>query len=215
MIDRRTLLGNAALVSATAALGWPGAAAAAALASPFAGTSLETNRLAKKFVGFDMALPAVKLMTAAGPINLARLKDKTRIVTLWAEWCAPCLEEARDFAELQRAYASSKFGIVSILTNSVAKLDHAGALARLRKAGADGLPVLIEPEGGKRVATALAADPDGQGGTSLPCTLLIDARGRVRGRMLNAVKFDGSPRSAWASPSGIALAAGLRDGMFR
>ena len=154
-------------------------------------------------------------MTATGSFNLAKLKGKTRVVTLWAEWCAPCLEEARDFAELQHAYASPTFEIVSILTNSVAKLDYAAALARLQKAGADGLPLLVEPGGAKQIATAFASDPDGQGGFSLPCALLIDAHGRVRGRMLGVTKIDRSPRSIWASPSGSAFVAGLRDGVLR
>lgn len=70
--------------------------------------------------------------------------------------------------------------MLAILTSSNAKLDVAGAQARLVKARAEGLPVWVEPDGGKLLYDTFATSPDGHG--SLPCALLVDAHGRVRGR---------------------------------
>jgi len=131
-----------------------------------------------------------------------------------------------------------RFRIISLLTGSVAKLDYAGAAARLIKAEALGLTLFVEPNGGHAVADALAADSDGY---SLPCTLLIDRRGRVRGRatgipvMRSASLSPGTPpaagthplsgtdkqamnngaiRTAWASPDGEAFLIALRGGLL-
>ena len=217
---------------------------ATAPASPFVGTPIETNPFARFFVPLDMLLPSIPLRTATGMANLPQLTGKTRLVTLWAEWCVPCLIEARDLAALNQSYAGPTFEIVSILTASNAKLDYAAAAARLDKAGAAGLPLLVEADGGSSVGRSLSPTP---GKTSVPCTLLVDRRGRVRGRMLVApvastgamppgaqrrgpdgqplplvlteaqkqAVFGGSPHSLWSAPPGAAFIGALRDGVLR
>ena len=245
-IDRRHFMTG---VLAAAAL--PATALRAANDSPeprlYAGTPLAKNRLARSFAAVDLALPPIKVSDGARKISLASLTGKIRIVTLWAEWCAPCLVEARDFAELRRRFANADFDIVTVLTGSIAKLDHAGAVARLQKAGAGDLPVLVEERGGNQVMRRLALDPavpQAKFGT-LPCTLLVDRDGRVRGRARGApitvdakgtdrsspggaarvpreltqaekaALLDGTVRSAWASPAGDAFVTALRDGLPR
>lgn len=246
MIDRRDFV-----TAALAAMATPAAALGAVNGSPeprlFAGTPLEKNLLARSFAAVELALPAIKVSNGARRISLSSLSGKTRIVTLWAEWCAPCLVEARDFAELRKRFANANFDIVAVLTDSIAKLDHAGATVRLQKAGAGGLPVLVEEQGENQIMRQLAlnpAVPQAKFG-ALPCTLLVDRKGRIRGRAHGAPfapdtqktgsasepgssrvvreltpaekasMLDGTVRSSWASPAGEAFVMALRNGLPR
>lgn len=245
-IDRRHFMTG---VLAAAAL--PATALRAASSSPeprlYAGTPLAKNPLARSFAAVDLVLPSIKVSDGARKVSLASLTGKIRIVTLWAEWCAPCLVEARDFAELRKRFANADFDIVAVLTGSIAKLDHADAVARLQKAGAGDLPVLVEEGGGNQIMRRLALDPavpQAKFGT-LPCTLLVDREGRIRGRAHGApmqagvqgidrpslagaervprvltqaekaALLDGKVHSAWASPAGDAFVMALRDGLPR
>lgn len=229
-IDRRTILaGMGALFVA------PGAARPDAPRRLFAGTPLATNRLAMSFEAVDLPLPKVAVVGANGRQRFDQLRGKTMLVALWAEWCAPCLVEARDLAALRARFATGGFDIVSVLTASIGKLDLSGARDRLRRMTADGLPLLIEPNGGDRIGHTLSPGPGGLG-ARLPCTLLVDASGRIRGvahgapveatgampkgpRVLTdadkqAMLAQGS-HTSWASPAGAAFVTALRDGALR
>jgi thiol-disulfide isomerase/thioredoxin len=235
-IDRRTMLAAGA---ATLAL------SGAALADQprpgmFAGTTLAGNRLARSFSAVDLAFPQVTVIGARGKQSLGGLTGKTLIVSLWAEWCAPCLLEARDFAALRARFADDRFDILAILTASMERLDLAGAQEKLRRDNAPGLPLLIEPDGGDRILRALSPGPGGRGG-SLPCTLLADPAGRIRG-IAHGAPMAGPPmplpsgggrvvvgkaltaadkqamlangsRTLWASPDGEEFLKALRDGI--
>jgi thiol-disulfide isomerase/thioredoxin len=190
-MDRRTMLAGLAALAATRAAG-----AAPSPRPLFAGTPLAGNFMASMFQRMDLPLPAIPLVGEHGAMSLPQLRGRTTILTLWAEWCAPCLLEARDLAVLRRKYASSRFDIVPLLTSSKKPLDYRGARAKLATMGAGDLPLLIEPNGGAKLLHALAAVPGaaapaglpasfGPGG-ALPCTLLVDPSGRVRGRSLGA-----------------------------
>ena len=235
--DRRTIL-----AAAIAGLACPAALSAApiVISRPrlFEGTPLLRNPVAIGFEKVDAPLPAITLWGGAGKTSLDRLLGKTRIVTLWAEWCAPCLVEARDFAALQRRFAGPGFEIVAVLTGSAENLTFGGALARRRRARVEGLPLLVEPNGGSRLMLGLSPGPGGRGG-SLPCTLIVDARGRIRGRSHGAptaasppgadgklsgahilteadkrAMLAGDQGTLWQSSAGEARVAALRDGIL-
>ncbi|CAN5540614.1 hypothetical protein BH10PSE14_BH10PSE14_13600 [soil metagenome] len=233
--DRRALLAGA-----VAGLVVPAHLTAAMLAPGprlFSGTELGRNPVALGFEKVDLSLPKIKLADGAHGLSLDTLSGKTRIVTLWAEWCVPCLVEARDFAALRRRFAGPGFDIVAVLTASAEKLDFAAATTRLKQARVEDLPLLVEPDGGARLMLGLSPAPSGRGG-SLPCTLLVDARGRIRGRSHGAPtaalrSTDASPRAPhvltnaekqamlasdqgtlWASAAGDALITALRGGIL-
>lgn len=204
----------------------------------FAGTPLARNKLAALFHRTDLALPDTRVLTGGGSAPLSRLTGKTRLVTLWAEWCVPCLIEAREIAALRPGVAGPAFDIVSVLTASAAKLDHAAAAARLRASGAGGLPLLVEPDGGRAVAQALGGSspalPGSKSSFAFPCTLLVDRSGRVRGRatgmptVASGPPLAGGPhtlttaekkamltngtRSWWSLPEGMAFLQELAGG---
>jgi thiol-disulfide isomerase/thioredoxin len=236
-LDRRAVVAG---VAATLACPTGLAATSAPMSAPrlFADTPLTGNRVAMGFEKVDIPLPAVRLAGEHGKISLDRLIGKARIVTLWAEWCAPCLVEARDFAVLQRRFAGPSFEIVAVLTASAENLGYGSAVTRLKGARVEGLPVLVEPDGGKRLMMGLSPGPDGRGG-SLPCNLIVDPHGRIRGRSRGtsiAMPFQsasgklpeahflsdddkramlaGDQVTLWRSPAGDALVTALRDGIL-
>lgn len=195
----------------------------------FATTPLRTNRVAMIFTAVDLALPDLEVIGDQGPVSLASIKGRTLLLSLWAEWCVPCLVEARDLAPLRRRFAGPRFDVTALLTGSLRKLDYAGARAKLKDNGTGDLPLLVEPNGGHDVLKTLSL-PMGSFG-ALPCTLLVDRQGRVRGRATGMPAFAGpapsgggvlsdadkgklleSGRSAWASADGAAFVQALRDG---
>src|SRR3954465_2905980 len=153
-MDRRTMLaGLVALVGTRAGAATP------ALRPLFAGTPFANNIVARMFQPVDLALPPIALRDEHGAVPLRKLRGRTTILSVWAEWCVPCLLEARDLAALRRKYANGRFEMVSLLTGSQRPLDYRGARERLARMAAGDVPLLIEPNGGKKILSALASRP--------------------------------------------------------
>jgi thiol-disulfide isomerase/thioredoxin len=193
MIDRRSVcLGTAAAMV--------GASARAAPDTPFfISGPMSHNRLARMFRAPSppLALPDTRLLGARGPQKLSDLRGKTYLVSLWGEWCAPCLEEATDLAAINRKHGGPSFGVIFVLTSSFMKLDLAQAQAIMAKRGAADAPLLIEPFGKDAVFQALASQdmpPEMREkikrdrAASLPCNLLVDRHGQVRARSFGAMQ---------------------------
>jgi thiol-disulfide isomerase/thioredoxin len=191
-MDRRTVLGGIAAVAVS------GVARAVPQPRPlFQRTPFATNAVARRFDRVDFPLPPIELLGAHGPVSLRTLRGRTTILALWAEWCAPCLIDLRDFASLRRKYASTRFDIVSLLTYSKRPLDYQGAHDLLAKMSAADLPLMIEPNGGTAAISALSTKPSAavlaalppsfRPKGTLPCTLLVDPSGTVRARSVGAV----------------------------
>jgi len=155
--------------------------------------------LAARFVapGGPLALPDTTLLSAHGPQRLSQLRGRTWLVSLWAEWCAPCLEEATDLAAINRTHEGSSFGVIFVLTSSFKKLDLAAAQAVLAKRGAGDTPLFVEAGGKDAVFRALATQDYSEAmrkamkqdrGASLPCNLLVDRHGQVRARSFGAAQ---------------------------
>jgi thiol-disulfide isomerase/thioredoxin len=240
-MDRRTVLGGMTAVVASGI--------ARAVPSPrplFQGTPFATNSVARRFDRVDFPLPPIHLLGAHGPVSLRSLRGRTTILALWAEWCAPCLIDLRDFAALRRKYAGPRFDIVSLLTYSKKALDYRDAHDLLAKMSAADLPLMIEPSGGTGAISALSTKPSAKvlaalppsfrpKGT-LPCTLLVDSSGRVRGRSVGAVMQSGDParnadaasiltehqkrvlngasNTSWSTPEGSAFVRALASGLL-
>jgi thiol-disulfide isomerase/thioredoxin len=242
IMDRRTVLGGMVAVAASGI--------ARAVPSPrplFQRTPFATNPVARRFDRVDFPLPPIELLGARGPVSLRSLRGRTTILALWAEWCAPCLIDLRDFAALRRKYAGPRFDIVSLLTYSKRPLDYRGAHDLLAKMTAADLPLLIEPNGGTAAISALSTKPDAKvlaalppsfrpKGT-LPCTLLVDSSGTVRGRSVGAVMqaadsaqradpassiltehqkrvLNGASNTSWSTPDGDAFVRALASGLL-
>ena len=151
-------------------------------------------------------------------------------MTLWAEWCAPCIAEMSDFAGLNRRAGGAEFEVVAVLTGSQKKLDLADAKALLASHQA-ALPLWAELNGGAELLSSIALSP--AGGGTLPCTLLIDRRGLIRGRAFGAAPthtvemkdghlteaskasmLAGDVHTDWATPAADAFVAALKAGVL-
>lgn len=154
--------------------------------SIFKSGPLAANFVASRFepVPKGLTAPDTVVLGLDGKHSFRELRGKARLVSLWAEWCSACLVEMPDLLRLQQRYGGSKFEMLAILTDSFGKLDLAGARAALAKVGAGKMPLWIEQNGGSRLVNALATR---NGNPSLPCNLLLDAKGRIRARSFGAM----------------------------
>jgi thiol-disulfide isomerase/thioredoxin len=136
-------------------------------------------------------LPAVQLSTLAGErTEVARLADgRVALVSLWATWCDSCQKEMDALNRLHAATAEGRDAIV-IGVDVGEEPEAVAAFARRR---------------GLRYAQLLdehfeLADAVGQ--RRLPCTLVVDRRGRIvfRGDALDARALDALRRTIADAP---------------
>ena len=117
---------------------------------------------------------------AGNPASLADFKGKPVVVNFWATWCEPCLREMPSLERLQ----TQLDGRLTVLAISE---DRAGARVVS--------PFLGKLELGK---VKVYLDPKTEVGRAfnvrgLPTTVIIDAEGRVAGRVEGAAEWD-SPK---------------------
>lgn len=81
--------------------------------------------LVVSFFGFGpvgRSLPTVELTTLDElEIRLARGKDTTYVVNLWATWCAPCVEEMPYFESVAKQYEHKPFKLLFLSLDSPKK----------------------------------------------------------------------------------------------
>ena len=138
-------------------------------------------------------VPEFTFTTAEGETRT--LKDyagKGIVLNFWATWCIPCVAEMPALAQL--ATLVDPVHVVILPLSS----DRGGAAA-VRKfyeeKGIAGLPVLLDARG-----EAMRAF----GSRGIPTTVLIDAKGRERGRLEGAAD--------WADPAAVAAVKELAKG---
>lgn len=211
LLDRRSLMKAGAASMIAGSLACPASAEDRAL---FRHAPLVRNPIARSFVRMPDAarLPSSLLLSPDGPHRMKELRGKVRIVSLWAEWCVPCLVEAKDLSRLRSQFGGPSFDILAILTAGRAALAPAQARDRLIRSGAPDLPTWVEPDGGRSIGQALAVEVPPH--VSLPCNLLIDRAGRVRARSVGIGNDlpQRVGRSHWATPEAVAFVSALRDG---
>jgi len=122
--------------------------------------------------------PALRFNAADGsPFDLRELRGKVVVLNFWATWCAPCREE---IPHLQ-AWAAGQRGVQVVLVNVGDKPQ----VMRdwLQRAGIT-LTSLRDPE-----SRALAE----LGLRQLPATLILDAEGRMRWKVIGKVDEQAEP----------------------
>lgn len=111
------------------------------------------------------------------------LKGRAVLLNFWASWCEPCRAEMPTLQQLADLYGADKLLVLAVNFKEPA----ARALQFARTTGVT-LPVLLDQTG----ATAR------QWGVKVfPTTLLIDAKGRPRQRVMGEVDWTGRSAGQW------------------
>ena len=125
-------------------------------------------------VAVGKSLPDAGLAGLNGPSKrLSSYRGRPLIVNVWASWCSPCRKEAASLERLAWSEAGSRYTIIGISTDD----DRNAALKWLQQSNAT-------------LSHYLDAPPwpleNMLGASSIPVTVLVDANGRVVGRVRGA-----------------------------
>lgn len=118
-------------------------------------------------------------------LRLANLTGKTRLINLWATWCAPCVKEMPSLDRLQAALPRDKFVVLPISLDGPSK---AKVAPFYKNQNLTDLGIYYDK--GRKAMSVLDV-------SLLPTSILVDAAGRELGRL------EGD--ADWDTPEGIAL----------
>jgi thiol-disulfide isomerase/thioredoxin len=130
--------------------------------------------------GAPRHLPDLKFSDPAGrPASLADFRGRLVLLNLWATWCPPCREEMPALDRLNARLGGDKFVVIALALDSPVKAE-----AFLKQIKASTLGAYTDSQG--LALSTLRV-------TTVPTTLLIDARGRELGRLSGAAPWDEKP----------------------
>jgi thiol-disulfide isomerase/thioredoxin len=121
--------------------------------------------------------PALALPDLDGhPQDLAALRGQVVLLNFWASWCRPCVEEMPSLQALAAGLAGVPFRVIGI---DVGEGPHQ-VRHFLEQVGVD-LPVWLDGDGVAALAWQARV---------LPTSVMIDAAGRARYRVVGAIDWD-------------------------
>ena len=132
---------------------------AAALCSWGCGYAAELGAAAPEFERADLS---------GNPIQLSAYRGKLVLLNFWATWCTPCLREMPRLSAWQRKYGAAGLQVLGISMD-----DDAAPVRRFLTKHPLAYPVLM---GDAKLGEAFG------GVLGLPCSILIDAQGRIVAR---------------------------------
>jgi thiol-disulfide isomerase/thioredoxin len=118
-------------------------------------------------------------------MRLADLTGKTRLINLWATWCAPCVKEMPSLDKLQAALPKAQFLVLPISLDGPSK---AKVAPFYKERKLTSLSIFYDK--GRKAMSVLEV-------SLLPTSILVDPAGRELGRL------EGD--ADWDSPEAIAL----------
>lgn len=121
---------------------------------------------------------------ADGPVTLADYRGKVVLVNLWAEWCAPCIEEMPTLQALDSALGGEDFQVLPVSVDGNGIAESQKVLARF---GAGELKTIGDAD--MTLMTRL-------GLTGLPASVLLDRQGREIGRLVGPAEWDSTEAKA-------------------
>ena len=104
---------------------------------------------------------------------ISNKSDKLRLVTVWASWCGPCVQEFPDFITIDRIYRSRQFEFISINADKLSRKEN--VLNFLRKNEASNNNYIFSSDNN----SALVESVDAEWSGALPYTMLIEQDGKV------------------------------------
>jgi thiol-disulfide isomerase/thioredoxin len=130
-----------------------------------------------------MSAPAVGFTGPDGNrVTLASFRGQTVILNLWATWCAPCVRELPQLAQVQSALPG-----VAVVAVNVGRDKTAETAAFLKSHGAGGLAAYVDTD----AALIRAFNTEG-----LPFSVIVDPKGHAIARAVGPCE--------WGTPSAIA-----------
>jgi peroxiredoxin len=132
---------------------------------------------------WDAERVSLGTIDAEGVKKLAKNDTKNlRLISVWATWCGPCVEELSELVTIQRMYRGRRFEMITISLDGVQNRDQ--ALEFLTKKHASSANYLFDSDDRDQLAEAL--DPQWPG--PLPYTVLIAPGGKVIYRKHDAIQ---------------------------
>ncbi len=178
LLLRRTLLAAGATLPVGLAVRKPRAASGTASGTASGAMLPDVGKLQ---AAPGLAVAEFRFTLADGSVRkLADYAGQGVVLNFWATWCVPCVAEMPALAALARLVRDARVVVLPLSSDR----GGAGAVERFyRERAIEGLPVLLDPRG--EAARALGA-------RGIPTTLLIDGRGRERGRLEGAADWTGA-----------------------
>jgi thiol-disulfide isomerase/thioredoxin len=170
---------------------WFGTVAVALLVALSAAAAAEEEKLRLgEFIPESAPQPAPETGFADAdgkPVSFADFKGKPLVVNLWATWCQPCLKEMPSLDRLQSALDDKL--AVAAGSEDRAAADRVGSFVAAM--GLQKLKIYLDPKSD----VGHAFDVRG-----LPTSIVIDAGGRVVGRVEGAAEWDSATMMAVLKP---------------
>lgn len=134
------------------------------------------------------SLPAFSLPALDGTrIESGDLKGRVVLLNFWATWCGPCKEEMPSLERLRQKFPADQLQILAVTTeNRPQEIEAFWKQLDLH------FEVLLDEQ--EELSQALMV-------RNLPTTILVDAHGKIRGRVMG-------PR-AWDEPDAVAFVKNL------
>ena len=155
-----------------------GACSVTLLATPAVAVA-QTTQASPPLVAVGQILPDLTMNGLNGPNrSLSSYRGRPLIINVWASWCGPCRKEAASLERLAWSEAGSRYTIIGISTDD----DRNAASKWLRHSNAT-INHYIDTGPRWPLEHMLGA-------SSIPVTVLVDARGRVVARFRGARDWD-------------------------
>ncbi len=117
-------------------------------------------------------------------LSLADFHGRVVLLNLWATWCGPCVEEMPSLDRLQAKLGGGRFAVVAL---SVDRQGLGVVRPFLDKTHIQNLATYLDPPGAAMRAFGVRG---------LPTTMVIDADGRVAGRIEGMARWDSADAEA-------------------
>jgi thiol-disulfide isomerase/thioredoxin len=141
--------------------------------------------------GTQPSVPTTAVRSLEGPakVSLVRFHGQVVLISFWAPWCAPCIQQEPELAEINRELRAKNIGTV-VLVSAESSL---AAMRRMVRRDRLSVPILSanpsEPAGRAFYRAFLG------GQSPLPVTFVVDAAGRVC-RLYRRSRRSSAPPSA-------------------
>ena len=103
-----------------------------------------------------------------GRVELGELRGKVVVISFWATWCRPCLQELPHMQRFLDAYGEQGLEVLAISTDQPDSLSQVRSIVRRNSWT---MQILLDPEG----AVTQLLNPRGNN----PFTIIIDRHGRI------------------------------------